>query len=283
MRGPSVQARLRSGGGSDHPPHRSTDHEGLRILCWNIQQGGGLRHEGIVTRIRAHDPDVVILQEFERNSVSRIAQPLGELGWHHSILPARGVIRGNAVLSRRLIEPLPVRELAASPERWTPFRIADEDLVVGVVYGPLKVTEGRKFWEDLEREIAKLQREPFILLGDFNTGRSGSDSDSYRFPFGREFETLLSHGLVDLWREKNVAAREHTWFYRGGTGFRIDHVLGNELASDRLRVCRYSHAERESGISDHSLIVLDVKAAAKEHAMAESAPAANPWAANPDQ
>lgn len=272
MRGPSVQARLRSGRGSDQPPHRGADRDGLRILCWNIQQGGGLRHEGIVARIQAHDPDVVILQEFERASVSRIADPLAALGWSHAILPARGVIRGNAVLSRRPVEPLPPRELAACPDRWTPFRIVGEELVVGVVYGPLKVTEGRKFWEDLEREIAKMSREAFILLGDLNTGRSGSDSDSYRFPFGREFETLLAHGLIDLWREKNVAAREHTWFYRGGTGFRIDHVLGNQLAADRLRACQYSHAERESGISDHSLIVLDVKAASAAHAMAESAP-----------
>ena len=40
----------------------------MKLLSWNILQGGGRRAEGIVKTIHGHAPDIVTLQEFRRGS-----------------------------------------------------------------------------------------------------------------------------------------------------------------------------------------------------------------------
>jgi len=39
----------------------------MKILVWNIQQGGGSRKSRIADRIKSHDPDVIVLIEFAAN------------------------------------------------------------------------------------------------------------------------------------------------------------------------------------------------------------------------
>jgi hypothetical protein len=55
------------------------------------------------------------------------------------------------------------------------------------------------------------------------------------------------------------AGFEGTWFSRAGTPFRIDHAFVCLSFLPRVRACRYSHAEREEGISDHSMLVLKIE------------------------
>ena len=68
--------------------------------------------------------------------------------------------------------------------------------------------------------------------------------------------------LTDLWRHSHGEdAREWTWHAATtGNGFRIDHALGNAalLARyPRLR-CRYDHSTRETGLTDHSALVVEL-------------------------
>jgi len=39
-----------------------------------------------------------------------------------------------------------------------------------------------------------------------------------------------------------------------GNGFRIDHAFFSSAPAKRAGVVRYSHAEREAGLSDHSVL-----------------------------
>jgi len=50
--------------------------------------------------------------------------------------------------------------------------------------------------------------------------------------------------------------------FRGGArgnGFRLDHAFATPSLSPRITSCRYSHAERDAGVSDHSMLILEVK------------------------
>ncbi len=59
----------------------------MRILAWNLQQGGGSRKPRIADRIIAHDPDVVALIEYVPTRAESFLRNLEGLGWPHKIAP----------------------------------------------------------------------------------------------------------------------------------------------------------------------------------------------------
>jgi exodeoxyribonuclease-3 len=74
---------------------------------------------------------------------------------------------------------------------------------------------------------------------------------------------MSQFGWTDLWRRFNGNAKEYTWYSKrkGGVprnGFRIDHAFASPAMLPRVVNCRYSHEEREAGVSDHSVLVLEI-------------------------
>jgi hypothetical protein len=56
------------------------------------------------------------------------------------------------------------------------------------------------------------------------------------------------------------ARREYTYtFPRTGQAYRIDHALASPSLLPRIRDCRYSHRERDDGVSDHSLLLVEIE------------------------
>jgi exonuclease III len=107
-------------------------------------------------------------------------------------------------------------------------------------------------------DIAAAQSEPTLLIGDLNTGRHGIDETGKTFNLPDRFERL-SEKWIDAWRHVHGDKREFTWFSRSGNGFRLDHAFVNDSLSARLAGVEYSQVEREEGISDHSVLVVNIR------------------------
>ena len=102
-------------------------------------------------------------------------------------------------------------------------------------------------------------KDSSAIIGDFNTGLPYEDEKGDTFACAAEFRALLGQGWIDAWRSRNSAAREFTWYSRqGNNGFRLDHARVSPVLNQRITDIRYSHAERESKLSDHSALVLDI-------------------------
>src|SRR5690348_5748034 len=65
----------------------------LRLLAWNIRQGGGTRLPAIMQALARHDADVLVISEYRGgDSATRLCAALSGLGYaHHSeTLPPSG-------------------------------------------------------------------------------------------------------------------------------------------------------------------------------------------------
>jgi exonuclease III len=105
--------------------------------------------------------------------------------------------------------------------------------------------------------------EQHLIVGDFNTGRHCIDEKGRTFSCADQFEALAASGWCDAWRHIHHDEREYTWFSRlsggvQGNGFRLDHAFVTRPLLTRVQDCRYSHAEREAQVSDHSILILDI-------------------------
>ncbi len=241
----------------------------MRLVSWNILAGGGPRCGAIVKLLRSYDPDVIVLQETVATRATDLCHLLGGAGYAHGLSAPRGPKeRGLCVLART-----PLRRLAEAtpphatiyPRGWLEVELMDCGWRLAAVYGPPEGPLIPAFWNAAAAWLACRATHPFIMLGDFNAGASWVDAKNYRFKAGRAFAELAGIGLVDLWRREHGERREHTWFScpgggRTGRGFRIDHAFASAMLAERVTSCRYDHKVRKRGLSDHSLLVVDLTA-----------------------
>jgi exodeoxyribonuclease III len=234
----------------------------VKIVSWNIRQGGGRRLDAIVAAIAGHEPDVVVVNELRARTAPQLSAALRAAGLSFLEHTSPAKSENGMLIAARL--PLR-RRRAGGPARIFRHGLLEVNVegwaTIGAVYGPLHRATLRAFWDRMVRHANRRASGPYLLIGDFNAGESFVDAQAYKFVSSDYFVAIREAGFVDLWRARN-AKTEHTWFSFGRrgvplNGFRIDHALASTSLANDLRRCYYSHAERESRLSDHSALVVE--------------------------
>jgi exonuclease III len=128
---------------------------------------------------------------------------------------------------------------------------------------PLNIAKAR-FWEAVLRAAEARVQTQFLLVGDWNTGLHRLDETGKAFVCAEHFGKLSTLGWTDMWRHHHPGETEWTWYSKlkggvRGNGFRLDHAFATPSLMRRITSCRYSHAPREAGVSDHSALIVEVE------------------------
>jgi exonuclease III len=232
---------------------------GVRLLAWNIRQGGGTRLVGIMAAIMRHDADVLILSEYRGGeSAERLCMALKASGYRYVTKLVPPPQRTGVLIAsrRRFVERGPV-----CPHVSEPWRLVDVDLGVlrltGVYMPNLKAK--LPYWQTLVSAFAARSAGDALAIGDFNTCRAYVDEPGAIDVMAHFMDSMDAIGFCDLWRHRYPDGREFTWYSHRGNGFRIDHAFLSPSLAARAGVIRYSHEERLAGLSDHSVLLLDLQ------------------------
>jgi exonuclease III len=230
----------------------------MRIVSWNIWHGARTRIDRVLERLRAHEPDIVVLSEFRNNDAGRqIRGGLERMGLvNQSDSNAEARINTVLIAAREPFQGRSFETLGSETHRCVACRVHGVHLLG--LYFPNNQAKAPifEFLLNLER---KYLRSPSILIGDFNTGKPFVDEDRDTFFCSEHFTRLEEKGWVDAWRHHYPKAREYSWYSSHGNGFRIDHAFVSSKLLPRVRRIAYSHQERESRDSDHSALIVDIQ------------------------
>ena len=246
----------------------------MTLLTWNIRHGGGNRASRIIEEIAGYDADVIALTEYRALPGKSLCAAFLERGWPHveSSNPT-GSQNGIAVFSRT-----PMRRTRACPAlpghttRSLDIDLPDYGFGLSVLHimaagsnarHPLNIAKAQ-FWDATLAAAAARLDEPFLFVGDWNTGAHRLDETGRTFYCAEHFAKLSAMGWTDLWRRHNPGVTEYTWYstLKGGVrgnGFRLDHAFATPGLLPRVKLCRYSHAEREAHVSDHSIVIVEIE------------------------
>jgi exodeoxyribonuclease III len=232
----------------------------MRLLAWNIRQGGGSRLPRIAEALGRHDADIVVLSEYRGGpSARRLCAALHALGYRHATGLVPPPSRNGVLVAARH----PFREHGAAemglPE---PYRMVSVDFdmfrLIGI-YMPNLLAK-IPYWEALIGVLSRRSANHTLAIGDFNTCRAYLDEAGAIDPTAHYMDAIEQIGFRDLWRHRYPDRREYSWFSTRNNGFRIDHAfLSQELAA-RAGSVHYSHEERIAGLSDHSPLILELAA-----------------------
>ena len=239
----------------------------LRILSWNILQGGGRRVHDIVSTLSSYDCDLIVLQEFRHGKTRDIIiDGLAKMGLVHVYSPEPDSTSANTVLiaskteiTGELLLPEGKNSVPAALCLSATIRVGEEsDLTIIGVHLPHKKQQ-LPYFETLRQLPDALKHGSSMIIGDFNCGIPFEDSETKTFYATHQFQALLKNDWIDLWRVRNPQTREFSWIStRKGNGFRYDHALGSATMNEHVTAIRYDHTPRLKGISDHSVLLVNI-------------------------
>ena len=232
----------------------------MKVLAWNVRWGGQDRASRIVDAIADHAPAVVVLSEYQPLGSAPILSALRAKGWSYFVAntppPRRG---GLAIMSQSPIEARARSHgVTAFARHYLPAFLPEYGVELRAVYGPLHNDPHDQFWTEVLADLRSEAHRDVLVIGDFNSGASLTDSPVSNVFCDHHFAQLPGAGYIDLWRaHAGVDAKEHTSLGRKNP-YRLDHAFGSASLRSRTRACSYSHDERLSGISDHSILTVEI-------------------------
>ena len=234
----------------------------MKVLSYNIREGGGGRLPDLATLIRRQRPDAVaLLEATSRANAEALARELGmqlafgeancacHVAWLSRWPIRRWENHRHAALAKTLLElevawaGVPLRlfatHLASRHERPEP---ADEIPVILGLFAPL--TE-----------------QPHLLAGDFNALRPGDPvgdpppgvalrGDAVDGAPRRAIGQRLDAGYVDCYRALHPRAPGYT-YPAGAPWLRLDYVFASPRLAGRLAACEVVTGAAVARASDH--------------------------------
>jgi exodeoxyribonuclease III len=236
----------------------------MHILSWNIRQGGGRRVGAIINAIGSRKPDTVVLSEYRETKRCELELQLARIGLVNQAHSSPGSLHeGILIASKHAFE---VEESSAPRElvgkRWLEVFLPRHKFTLAGTYvqvgGDTSSAKGA-VWRGIHAAAERRQDDPFLLVGDFNSGYAAIDAENGSLSCEEYFLGMRGKGFVDVWRHKNRCRTEYTWLSpRAGHGFRIDHAFASLSMLRRIRDCHFEHELRAPGVSDHAGVWLRV-------------------------
>ncbi|QBF31566.1 exodeoxyribonuclease III [Thalassococcus sp. S3] len=236
----------------------------MKIATFNIN-GIKARAMALPAWLDTAQPDVVLLQEIKSVDEAFPRDLFEERGYHVETHGQKS-FNGVAILSKLPLEDV-TRGLPGDPEdeqaRWIEATVVGKTAlrVCGLYLPNGNPAPGPKFdyklaWmERLHARARDLmeQEEPALMAGDYNIIPQAEDAkrpDAWREdalfrPDSRAaFRRIVNLGFTDAFRARLQGPGHYSfWDYQAGAwnrndGIRIDHILLNPQAADRLVDCR---------------------------------------------
>jgi exodeoxyribonuclease III len=228
----------------------------LRVMTYNVLNGGTGRESLLLEVLRAAVPDIVVLQEvFDPGFVSRVADALemqyffarGNTKYHLALLSRWPIVASH---SHHPFPPIQQTVLEATIEHPNGWRLN----VFGLHPVPLPsaLLELWRLWEIkvvLRRARLRAPSE-CLIVGDFNASAPGDKPEIHRMRVfdrmlilfqGRRIyrfaiRAMLNAGMVDCFRELHPNADGFTYGPPSPIG-RIDYVFADVAMRARLKEC----------------------------------------------
>lgn len=210
-----------------------------------------------------HSPDVLLLTEYWGGEKGEEIKRLLSNNGYRYMVTSNGSIKQNSLLfaSRYPFEVvLPFYRKDRNRERWLEIRISQYNLHIVGIHIPTNnndVQEKLEFWQEVNMFAREHGNSRAIIMGDYNTGLA-EDAQGTPFIGTYYMKELVDLGWVDAWRYTHGSFSGYSWYSTKGNGFRIDHAFVAPALKADILESYFSHQERLNGLSDHSILVVEL-------------------------
>jgi exodeoxyribonuclease-3 len=257
-----------------------------QIATWNVNSLK-VRLPQVLDWLERTACDVLCLQETKLTDDKFPHQALADAGYSVAF-SGQPTYNGVAILSRRDTVGEPAKVLIGNPHFDDPQKRLISASIGGMRFVCAYFPNGQALdsdkyqyklqWLDallawLTPQVGK-DREPLVLLGDFNIAPEDRDVHDPAAWAGQvlcseperaRFRALQALGLVDAFRLFEQADKSYSWWdyrqmaFRRNRGLRIDHILVSSALKGRVTACSIDREPRKhEQPSDHAPVVASI-------------------------
>ncbi|MEE9438135.1 MAG: endonuclease/exonuclease/phosphatase family protein [Saprospiraceae bacterium] len=228
----------------------------IKIIAWNIQAGGGSRILSIVKNVVKSKSAIVIFNEFRNNdSGITLRNYLLKAGYRYQAVTAAQKNENSVLICSTLAFDSKIFDDADPVFTNNILLCKFKAFNVLGVYLPHKKKHALL---EFITNLVKKSEVPYIIGGDFNTGKNYIDQKGKSFWYTDQLVALEKTGYFDAFRLVNGEVEEYSWFSHQGNGFRYDHFYIDEHLKSIVKNCYYDQSWREEKLSDHSPMFLEL-------------------------
>lgn len=228
----------------------------LKILSWNIQQGGGTRVSKITKAIASINPDILVLSEFRNNKHGILLRTnFLKLGYHHHQVAKAKKEENSVIICSKI--PFNGKQFPDSDPKYA-HGVLKAEFDAFSLYGVYLPHKKKHVLFKFLLEELKESDKPCIIKGDYNSGINFIDQAGNSFMYSDFFPKANKLGYIDAFREKHGDTKEFSWYSHQGNGYRYDHTYIHEDLVPILTECYYLHSYREEKYADHSPMILEL-------------------------
>jgi exodeoxyribonuclease-3 len=238
----------------------------LGILTLNIANPSAARAERQLAWLSERQEQVLVLTETgSGGGTGLLCSRLASVGWEVRAGVVEGGERGVAIATRLLAAPRAGDVVNFLPSRAQLLQIEQLDIVG--LYIPSrdasreKIERKKRFCAAVSAYLVERPGGDAVVIGDLNVLEP-----VHRPHYGtfRDWEycvydEFLVRGFVDAYRLQHPDDMEYSWADYENRGYRFDHVFVSRALADLVLRCDYVHAPRETDLSDHSALVLELE------------------------
>jgi exonuclease III len=227
----------------------------LKILSWNILQGGGSRIQSIVNFLLEQNAEIICLSEFHNNTNGYfLRSSLLKSGWIHQSTGANAEENNTVFIASKI--PFESSYPAKNLDTYQDLMIKANFSAFSLYNNYFPHKKEHKLFDILFEELHSNSNA--IIVGDLNTGKNYIDQVGDSFWYQKEFSTLEKNNFIDAFRFFHKEKKEYSWYSHQGNGYRYDHTFFYQTLSAIAKNCYYLHEVREQKISDHSPMILEL-------------------------
>ena len=228
----------------------------IKVLSWNIRQGGGSRLTQIVGALKTIGAHILVLTEYRNNDRGvTLRAKLLALGYRYQAVSAAAADDNSVVMASKL--PFD-SVISTCPDESYPHNVLIGNFKAFQIYGgyfPHKKKHTLFDWVVSEMEN---RSEPIIVCGDLNTGKNYVDQAKNSFWYEDQFIKMTEELGHDAYRQVHGDRQEFSWYSHQGNGYRYDHTVITPDLAPIVTDCYYLQDYRESKVSDHAPMILEL-------------------------
>ena len=229
----------------------------IKILSWNIQAGGGRRVMPIVRKIIESKSNIVTLNEFRNNASGfNIRNGLLKAGFRYQVVTHSEPNDNSVIIASKI--PFS-SELYPNADSNYSGNIVTAKFSVFHLMGVYMPHKKKHQLFEYTRSAIKDTSTPFIVAGDYNSGKNHIDQKGKSFWYTDQLEAMEKENMSDAFRFVNGDIEEYSWYSHQKNGYRYDHIYVNESLKPIVKNCFYDHSWRLEGLSDHSAMFLELE------------------------
>jgi len=244
----------------------------LRVVGWNVRQGGGSGCPAIASALVDLGADVAVISEHRPTGSGQLESCLAYQGFHHLLGGAdpTGGHTGLLVASRQPIEAGTITfDSPTDGHRFRHVMAGRWHIACCYIPGSERGSSRKEeFWQFLLDTAEPVMRTvPTLLIGDLNTGLHYRDEPGATLDCSDAMVELERRGWTDAWVQRNREKRPPASWWSPGhkTPFRLDHALLSPVASRARAVDYPTHLNGDrplcgkGALSDHAPLVVTLR------------------------